>query len=138
MSTTITPDLADLAVGTRAWRTHGPTPDRNGTARPLGAPNYVARRIWFALALVIVATVLITAVAVPAASLAGFGGAPAVASGAQPASSAAAIHVAVPGDTLWSIAAEHRGPVGHADYLWALIDLNGGTTIQAGQAVRLP
>jgi len=46
--------------------------------------------------------------------------------------------VAHSGDSLWSIAERHRGDVGVRRYVDALIDLNGGTAIQAGQAVRLP
>jgi Tfp pilus assembly protein FimV len=47
-------------------------------------------------------------------------------------------HVALPGDTLWSIADRYRGDVGRDRYIDALIDLNGGTRILAGQAIRLP
>ncbi|MGI9029230.1 MAG: LysM peptidoglycan-binding domain-containing protein [Ilumatobacteraceae bacterium] len=54
-------------------------------------------------------------------------------------SPAAPLHVvAEPGDTLWSIAEEHHGTSGFRSYLDTLIQLNGGTAIQAGQAVRLP
>ena len=42
------------------------------------------------------------------------------------------------GDTLWSIADQFRGDVGHSRYVDALIDSNGGTAIQIGQVVRLP
>ena len=45
---------------------------------------------------------------------------------------------AQPGDTLWSIAQEHRGPVNANDYVDRLISLNGGPSIQAGQAIVLP
>ena len=48
------------------------------------------------------------------------------------------IHVAEPGDTLWSIADAYRGDVGRDRFIDALIDLNGGTGIQVGQAVHLP
>ncbi len=47
-------------------------------------------------------------------------------------------HVAAPGDSLWSIAEQYRGSVGHAAFLDVLIDLNGGTAIEVGQAVWLP
>jgi Tfp pilus assembly protein FimV len=46
--------------------------------------------------------------------------------------------VARPGDNLWSIAEAHRGDVGVRRYVDALIDLNGGPSIQAGQRVLLP
>ena len=45
---------------------------------------------------------------------------------------------AQPGDTLWSIAQEHRGSVKANDYVDRLISLNGGPSIQAGQAIVLP
>jgi LysM repeat protein len=48
------------------------------------------------------------------------------------------IHVAQPGDTMWSIAERYRGDVGHARFVDALIDVNGGTAVQVGQAIRLP
>jgi Tfp pilus assembly protein FimV len=71
--------------------------------------------------------------------LAGLGGEPASASQAWPAAPSPARHyVAQPGDTLWTIAAEHRGDVDHGRYVNALIELNHGTAIQAGQAIRLP
>jgi len=62
--------------------------------------------------------------------------------GAAGASSEAVVSggvvVAQPGDTLWSIAGEHRGDVAIARYVDALVQLNGGPAIRAGQAVRLP
>ena len=69
--------------------------------------------------------------------LAGPGGVPASASGAQPASPRVTV-VARPGDSLWSIAQTHHGDVAFGTYLEALIDRNGGTGVQAGQAVVLP
>lgn len=45
---------------------------------------------------------------------------------------------AQPGDTLWSIAEQHRGDVPIVRYVDALVDLNGGPAIVAGQSVRLP
>ena len=50
----------------------------------------------------------------------------------------AATVVARPGDTLWSIAEANRGDVAVRRYVDALIDLNGGPSIQAGQRVKLP
>ncbi|MGI9645141.1 MAG: hypothetical protein ACR2O6_07520, partial [Ilumatobacteraceae bacterium] len=123
MTTTITADLADFADlpgGGRTWRRHGPMPISGA------APNYAVRRVVFAVMVVIAAALLVAAVAVTAVSLAGFGGAPAVASEAQPATAQPAVHVAVAGDILWSIAAEHRGGVDRASYLEELIELNGG------------
>jgi len=97
-------------------------------------PNYVLRRVVVGAVAIVAAAVVI---AVLVAVLAGFGGVPAVASEATPASAAAAV-VARPGDTLWSIAAEHRGEIGQRRYVDALVELNGGASIIAGQAIRLP
>ncbi len=85
----------------------------------------------------LVASVLFVAVMV-IGLLAGSGGRPASASRAEPANTITATHVAVKGDSLWSIAETHRGDVGMDRFLDALIDLNGGTSVQIGQAVRLP
>jgi hypothetical protein len=69
--------------------------------------------------------------------LSGPGGVPASATGA--ATAPAARHVrAEPGDSLWSIAERFHGDVGLTHYVDALIRLNGGTSIAAGQLVRLP
>ncbi|HWL44048.1 MAG TPA: LysM peptidoglycan-binding domain-containing protein [Ilumatobacter sp.] len=72
--------------------------------------------------------------------LAGSSGTPASAAASRPAGAAATRGsvVARPGDTLWSIAEQHRGDVGIRRYVDALIDLNGGVSIQAGQRVTLP
>ena len=45
---------------------------------------------------------------------------------------------AQPGDSLWSIAEANHGSVDLTRYLDKLIDLNGGTGIEAGQLVQLP
>ncbi len=73
--------------------------------------------------------------------LAAPGGDPASASGGEPAhlaAPAAQVHVAAPGDSLWTIARANHGDVGFDRYLDTLIRLNGGTVIHAGQAVQLP
>ena len=71
--------------------------------------------------------------------LAGSGGRPASASRAEPAiSSSSTVHVASAGESLWSIAEANHGDVSIDRYVDALIDLNGGTAIDVGQAVRLP
>lgn len=50
-----------------------------------------------------------------------------------------ATHIAQPGESLWTIAEEHRGATDIVVYVEQLIDLNGGEAgIQVGQAVRLP
>src|SRR4051812_30089668 len=65
------------------------------------------------------------------------GGAPASAAGAATAVPVSTLRVRA-GDSLWSIAARFRGDVPIARYLEALISVNGGTRIEAGQIVRLP
>jgi LysM repeat protein len=69
--------------------------------------------------------------------LAGSGGVPASAAASQPARTRTTV-TAQPGDTLWSIARQHRGSVPITRYVDTLVDLNGGAAIQAGQAVVLP
>jgi LysM repeat protein len=97
-------------------------------------PNYALRRLG-ALAVVVTALVLVGIIIL----LAGSGGRPASAFQAEPAlSSAATVHVAEAGDSLWSIAEANHGDVSIDRYVDALIDLNGGTVIAVGQAVRLP
>lgn len=69
--------------------------------------------------------------------LAGSGGDPASAAVSQPARTRTTV-TALPGDTLWSIAQQHRGGIPISRYVDALVDLNGGAAIQAGQSVVLP
>jgi len=100
----------------------------------------VARRIVAAL---VALGAVVGVVSVSGSLVAGFGGAPAAAAEAPPLQAgvtrqAPAHHVAQPGDTLWSIASTYRGTVEQGRYVDALIRLNGGTSIEVGQAVRLP
>jgi len=69
--------------------------------------------------------------------LAGSGGVPASAAVSLPAQARTHV-VAQDGDTLWSIASAHHGDISITRYVDALVDLNGGATIQAGQEVVLP
>jgi len=103
--------------------------------RVCSEPDYVARRF---VAIVLVALAFaVASVAVSAAV--DSGGRPAVASDFDGAGAdTVRTHVAQPGDTLWSIADRYRGDVGQGRFVDALIDANGGTVIQIGQAVRLP
>ena len=73
------------------------------------------------------------------------GGAPASASMIRPATSAAVLppaaadlYVVQAGDTMWSIGQRFHGHNSLADYVDALIDANGGTTIEVAQAIALP
>ncbi len=84
------------------------------------------------------AAVLVAVAAVLAHDvLAGSGGVPASAAPSQPALVRTTI-TARPGDSLWSIAERHHGDVALTQYVDVLVDLNGGPSIQAGQAVVLP
>ena len=102
-------------------------------ARP-SAATYRRRRV-------VVGTALAVFVAVGAVAahdvLAGSGGVPASAAVSLPAQARQRV-VAQRGDTLWSIASTHHGDISITRYVDALVDLNGGPTIQAGQEVVLP
>jgi Tfp pilus assembly protein FimV len=113
-------------------RAHRPT--AVAAAPPTGRPNYALRRL---VAVLVVLAALAVAAAVGVGLLTGFGGEPASASGARSAT-AERTHLVQPGDTLWEIAVEHHGEVGLVSYLEALIDDNGGATIDPGQLIRLP
>ncbi len=109
---------------------------------PVVRPNYAVRRA-VAVALALVAVLVFAAIAVAATAMVGaavdVGGRPAAAADIDMrATSTIQAYVAQPGDTLWSIADQHRGEVGRDRFVDALIDLNGGTSIQAGELVRLP
>ena len=66
--------------------------------------------------------------------LANRGGEPASAAAVRPAIS----YIVQPGDTLWSIAAHHHGPVDQATYVDVLVQRNGGSIVQVGQVLSLP
>ena len=99
-----------------------------------GAGTYRRRRAAAAIMVTSVSSVLGLGVH---GVLTGPGGVPASAAGAATAPGVASVR-AEPGDSLWSIAERFHGDVGLARYVDALIDLNGGTQIAAGQLVRLP
>ena len=108
-------------------------------ARRSGEIDYAARRA--AAAVVVVLTVAVLAIVGSAlvGALTDLGGQRVGASDTAVVSEATpTMHVALPGDTLWSIAERYRGDVGHGRYVDALVDVNGGAAIQIGQAVRLP
>lgn len=67
-------------------------------------------------------------------ALSGSGGEPAAAAD----SAALRTLIAQPGDTLWDIAAVHRGEISITRYVDALVELNGGASIAAGQVITLP
>jgi LysM repeat protein len=128
---TMTATLYTTSTTGAAWETRGSR-----------VPNYHLRRT--VAAFIIAFIVLLAAIAsvTVVGALTGLGGRPAAASETLPASAPVAasssIHVAEPGDSLWSIADFYRSDIGRDRYIDALISLNGGTAIQAGQAVHLP
>lgn len=109
-------------------------------AEGAGRPNYAARRLG---ALFVALASLMIMVSLFNGLLASFGGTPASAAEAPPAVTAdaevaPALHVARAGESLWSIADQHRGSIDRDRYVDALENLNGGTVIYVGQAVQLP
>lgn len=118
----------------------GPRPhDRLDDRVSFVEPNYLARRVVAVIVALAVLAALVVMVGTAIDAVTDLGGRPAAASEVSSAAPAAAVtHVAAPGDTMWSIADRYRGDVDRGRYLDALIRLNGGTDILAGQAVRLP
>ena len=120
-------------------------PTRSHSVRPIACANaggertanYAVRRVVAGLIAVVSVALMVVAASVSVGALLDVGGSPAVASDVATAP-LARVHVAQPGDTLWSIANQFRGDVAHGRYVDALIDANGGTAIQVGQAIRLP
>ena len=124
---------ATLYPSTRTGRTHH-------VSSPAGV-HYGVRRAVVAVLVVMVVALLAVSVTAVAGALVDVGGRPAAASDIASGGAASPIvrvHVAEPGDTLWSIADRYRGDVGRGRFVDALVDLNGGAVIQIGQAVRLP
>jgi Tfp pilus assembly protein FimV len=117
------------------------TPYRRVERHDRARPNYAARRLGAAAVAVIAAFLVAYALHAVVVS---FGGDPAFAAVASPSAASAEapaadrVHVARSGDSLWSIADDHRGDVGRDRYVRALIELNDSTTVIVGQAVRLP
>ena len=101
--------------------------------RPTAA-TYRRRRVVAALALGAVTSALTLGAH---GVLTGPGGVPASAAGAGTERPGGVVR-AEPGDSLWALAERHHGDVSLTRYVDALIDLNGGTAIEAGQLVRLP
>jgi LysM repeat protein len=103
-------------------------PVRYRSGRPSQA-TFVRRRVMVA---VLGVTLMI-------AGWVGLGGA-APSSAARPAGqiAVAPTYVVQPGDTMWSIASRHAGGGSHTRYVDALVELNGGTRITAGQQILLP
>ncbi len=132
-----------IGFGPRASRTHSvdTTAAVAGVADGTdGTVNYAIRRTAAALLAVVVVAITVIAASAMVGAIGDVGGRPAAASDITSAVGApiVRVHVAQAGDTLWSIADLYRGEVGQNRFVDALIDVNGGTVIQVGQAVRLP
>jgi LysM repeat protein len=132
-----TSSITTTTPGTRNDVTRSPVTHSRARPYPSARPSaatYRRRRV-------VVGTALAVFVAVGAVTahdvLAGSGGVPASAAVSLPAQARQRV-VAQRGDTLWSIAAAHHGEISITRYVDALVDLNGGPTIQAGQEVVLP
>ncbi len=95
---------------------------------------YIRRRLLVGLVVFVVAVFVVFGAG---NVLANRGGAPASTPTVRPAA-ASATYVARSGDTLWSIAAAHHGTHSLSSYVDALIEANGGTSLQVGQVVALP
>jgi len=115
---------------------------RLGNRRP-GHMVYLRRRVLVAL----IAVALIVLVAIAAGTvLADRGTVPASSPTIRPAPAAAQVAAQAPeslyvvqaGDTLWAIAEGHHGSSSVSGYLDRLIERNGGTHLQIGQALTLP
>ncbi len=106
---------------------------RDRTPR-LDTAVYRRRRRVVGLAVAIAVIVLSLGVQ---AALTDPGSGPASAAGIGTATASRSVR-AQPGDSLWSIAEANHGSVDLTRYLDKLIDLNGGTGIDAGQLVLLP
>jgi hypothetical protein len=130
-TTTAISTATRTATGTHIARSIAPPAARRCT-QP--AATYRRRRTGAAL---LVAAVVGGGALVADSVLSGSGGVPASAAGTGAAHVERAVRAA-PGDSLWSIAEEHRGDIAITRYVEKLIDLNGGTRIEAGQLVRLP
>jgi hypothetical protein len=127
----------------QATRSHGRPVDRyRRVHRPCpSSAVYLRRRVAALLAL---CGALVLAVAGIGVAVGGYGGTPAYAAEspavgvASLATVDAEMHVARSGESLWSIADQHRDGRDRAAYIEDLIDLNGSTSIQVGQGVILP
>lgn len=107
---------------------------------PVTPANYALRRTVAGLLVVLAVVLAALALSTTLGALLDADGRPAVAADVVRVDEPTApqLHVAQPGDTLWSIAERYRGDVELRRFVDALIDANGGTAIQAGQAIRLP
>ncbi len=101
-------------------------------------PNYALRRVVVGGLATMMLIVGMLGLVGMSAGLAGSPASAASAAAAEAEAVAPSVHVAQPGDTLWSIANTYRGDVDRDRFIDVLIRMNGGVEIQAGQAVWLP
>ena len=107
---------------------------RPGASRSVAPAVYRRRRRIVGVAVAIAVTVLTLGAQ---ATFTGSGSGPASAAGAGAVVPERTVRVRS-GDSLWTIAEDHRGAVEINRYIDKLVELNGGTTIHVGQFVRLP
>lgn len=107
---------------------------RPGASRSVAPSVYRRRRRIVGVAVAIAVSVFALGAQ---ATFTGSGSGPASAAGAGAVRPERTVRVRS-GDSLWTIAEDHRGAVEINRYIDKLVDLNGGTTIHVGQFVRLP
>lgn len=117
-----------------------PTTTYRRVRRPASRrPNYGVRRLGATGVLVVG---LFVAAHAFGAAAAFFGSNPVLADGSGAERAAVVVsldtHVAREGDSLWVIADQYRSGTDRESYIDALVELNGGTAVQVGQAVLLP
>ena len=123
--------MVSHAAGHREGRPAGVLIRSGATARP--APQiYIRRRVLAA----VIALAIVLLVGLGAGTVvANRGAAPASGSSVRPAIATYVVHH---GDTMWSIAATHRGSLSQSDYVDLLVQANGGAALQVGQQIQLP
>jgi hypothetical protein len=129
--TTTTLDSRTLRTAGGSWVS---VPQHDRRPNPAGEDHRLLAAFGIAIAITISLIFVLGLLAAP-------GGDPASASGGEPATAAddtPSVHVARPGDSLWSIAVDHHGSADLGRYLDTLIRLNGDSAIVVGQAIRLP
>jgi len=132
---------AAITVDHRSGRSSvgAPVSGYRRVSRVAPSPNYAARRL---AAVGVLFVGLLLAVQAFGAAAAVFGSRPVLAAGDDAGRVAVVAtldtHVARNGDSLWSIADTYRGDVSRSSFIDTLVELNGGTAVQVGQAVLLP
>ena len=115
----------------RSGATARPAAVRPAAVRP-ATQIYIRRRVLAA----VIALAIVLLVGLGAGTVvANRGASPASGSSVRPAIATYVVHH---GDTMWSIAATHRGSLSQSDYVDLLVQANGGAALQVGQQIQLP